>query len=227
MNPEDITTDKKQAKMKAAEIFRTGDGAHLSSIEMLTLILAYTNVKEDLSQLAQRLIGRFGSYRTVFSASPSELERIPGMTKNAAALLVTLGGLHRCMITQSITSIGRSIKDIASEFYKVIGYSGREELWIAGFSKNGVLRAMKCLRYGTVTSVEIELELIKDYARNTGYRRIAVAHNHPQHSHDAGNGADINAAYVLANELLAEGISLDEYIIFDAVTYIYRFIVEE
>lgn len=56
--------------------------------ELLEVLLYYAVPRKDTNPIAHELINRFGSLQAVFAAPAAELERVPGLGRNAAVLLI-------------------------------------------------------------------------------------------------------------------------------------------
>ena len=63
--------------------------------ELLELLLYYAVPRKDTNPIAHELINRFGSLQAVFAAPAAELERVPGLGRNAAVLLKLVPELYR------------------------------------------------------------------------------------------------------------------------------------
>ena len=59
--------------------------------EIIEFLLFYAIPRQDVNELAHRLIDRFGSVRGVLSAEPSELESVPGVGARTARWLALAG----------------------------------------------------------------------------------------------------------------------------------------
>lgn len=63
----------------------------MDSHEVIEFLLFYAIPRQDVNELAHRLIDRFGNIRGIFSAEPSELQKVPGVGARTARWLGLVG----------------------------------------------------------------------------------------------------------------------------------------
>ncbi len=86
----------------------------LKPYEMVELLLYPANPRQDLSDLARRLVNCFGAVGDVFCASLEQLQKVPGMTDTLAEWIVLTGDLMRAY------SDMRVVRDIRLSCYREV-----------------------------------------------------------------------------------------------------------
>ena len=87
--------------------------------ELLEVLLYYAVPRKDTNPIAHELINRFGSLQAVFAAPAAELERVPGLGRNAAVLLKLVPELYRkAILSASANETVLNTTDRIGEFFR-------------------------------------------------------------------------------------------------------------
>lgn len=189
----------------------------LNEHEILEVLLYYCIPRCDTNEIAHRLISRFGSLVQVVEASPRELQKVPGVGKNAATFLTLLKETHRHLnisqakenpVLNDIETCGKYLRNFFS------GFQNEVVFLLCMDSKAMVIDCFK-VGEGGVTSANLSFRKIIDIAINSNAASVVLAHNHPGGlaipSHD-----DIATTKRLAKALyMADVILIDHVIVAD------------
>ena len=155
--------------------------AGLSSAELIGLLWSAGARGSASSAMAEDALIRCDGVAGLASASPRELERVPGVGPARAAQLTAAFELGRRAITDwpSGRWTIRGPRDLASRLLADLGHLQREELRVVLLdARNGVL-AVPTVYRGNVSAALVRIaELFRDAVRLHASRLILV-HNHP------------------------------------------------
>ena len=153
---------------------------NFSEHNVLELLLFYSIPRKDVNLLAHNLINTFGSLAGVFEASPAELEKTPGLGKNAAILLSLIPQINR-RYRMSKNGGGGIIDSstAAGEFFMpVFMYEKNEAVYAACFDSKYKLLGYKKISEGTVNAADISVRKIVEFALEKNAVSVIMAHNH-------------------------------------------------
>lgn len=153
----------------------------LSSAELIGLLWSTGARGSTVSAVAEDALVRCDGLAGLASASPRELERVPGVGPARAAQLTAAFELGRRAVVDWPTGRWtiRGPRDLASRLLAELGHLQREELRVVLLdARNGVL-AMPTVYRGNVSAALVRIaELFRDAVRLHASRLILV-HNHP------------------------------------------------
>lgn len=180
--------------------------ASLSSVELLGLLWSPGSKRGAALAMAADALIRCDGLAGLASASPLELEQVPGVGPARAAQLTAAFELGRRALTDWPTgrwAIQRP-RDLATRLVVEMGHLPREELRVVLLdTRNGVL-AMPTVYRGNVSAALVRIgELFRDAVRLHASRLILV-HNHP-----SGDPAPSPDDLHLTAEAVAAGRLLD------------------
>jgi DNA repair protein RadC len=159
---------------------RQGAGG-LTSAELIGLVWGMGTRRATVGDMATDALVRHDGLAGRASASPAELESIPGVGPARAAQLAAAFELGRRAVTEWPTARWtiRAPRDLADRFVPAMGRLEREELRVVLLSaKNGVL-ASPTIYQGNVSAALVRVgELFRDAVRRHA-AGIIVVHNHP------------------------------------------------
>lgn len=195
-------------------IAMTGTGP-LQDHEVLEFLLFSFVPRKNTNEMAHALMDRFGSFAGVLNADASELEKVPGMTGNAALFLSVLPEILRryaVSVSEKRTALTgrRAVREhIAKEMFGV----PTEVAGVAALdAQDGLIKFEKLAR-GTGDSVEISARTVAEFALRTNAVAVVIAHNHP-----SGNARpsqeDYDVTCRIAAVLSGMGVKLYDHIIY-------------
>ena len=153
----------------------------LSAAELIALVIGTGGGGSSAFDVADALVRRHGSLRSLAQASDAELAAAPGFGAAKAARLAAAFELGRRSVVESPAGRWtiRSPRDAASPLVADMGRLEREELRVLSLNtKNVVLRATT-VYVGNVSSSLVRVgELFRDAVRLDA-AGIVLVHNHP------------------------------------------------
>ncbi|MEG2687874.1 MAG: DNA repair protein RadC [Clostridia bacterium] len=178
----------------------------LQSHEILEYILFAFVPRKDTNVIAHALIAEFGSLSAVFNADAERLEKVEGVSPNAALFLSTLPDLFRKYASESVTAKeslkgrGRAREYLAKKFYG----SSIERAYVVGLDAQDNLIRCQQLSTGTGDKVTMCVREVVDFAFKSKATSIIIAHNHP-----SGNTNPSQQDYVITREIACTLESID------------------
>lgn len=187
---------------------------HFEDLYVLELLLYYAIPQKDTNPIAHALLSYFGSLTAVFEATPEELQKVPGIGKNAATFLSLIPQVGRYYqikrsepgeILRTITQCGQ---------YLVPYFYGRENetVFLLCLDAKGKVLGCKLVGEGSVNSANIPIRRVVEIALNTNATTVVLAHNHPSGlalpSHD-----DIETTLRVSKAMNAVEITLADHIV--------------
>ena len=187
---------------------------NFDDLYVLELLLYYAIPQKDTNPIAHALLSYFGSLTAVFEATPEELQKVPGIGKNAATFLSLIPQLGRYyQIKRSEPGdILRTISQCGN--YLVPYFYGRENETVFLLCLDAKCKVLGCklVGEGSVNSANIPIRRVVEIALNTNATSVVLAHNHPSGlalpSHD-----DIETTLRVAKAMDAVEITLADHIV--------------
>ncbi len=150
-------------------------------LQALELLLFYAIPRRDTNPIAHALLERFGTLDGVFAASERELCEVPGIGRNAAALIMLIPQI----VKRSRVTVADQIKTIrngrdAAEYLRPRLDSEREEvaLMICLDARMAVISCVELAR-GSVNAVDFDMRRMVEIALKNKASYVILAHNHP------------------------------------------------
>ena len=154
---------------------------HFEDLYVLELLLFYCIPQKDTNPIAHALLDHFGSLTAVFEATPEELQRVPGIGKNAATFLTLIPQAGRYYqikrsepgdILHTITQCGK---------YLVPYFYGRENETVFLLCLDAKCKVLGCklVGEGSVNSANVPIRRVVEIALNANATSVVLAHNHP------------------------------------------------
>ncbi|MCL1829133.1 MAG: hypothetical protein FWG32_06520 [Oscillospiraceae bacterium] len=194
---------------------------NFSEHNVLELLLFYAIPRKDVNLPAHNLIERFGSLAGVFEAQVSELEKTPGLGRNAAVLLKLIPQINR----RYFMSKGASVNIIdssaaAGEFFiPLFMYEKDEAVYAACFDSKFKLTGYKRISEGTVNAADINIRKIVEFALEKNAVSVILAHNHTSGGLTP-SAPDERATAQIKKALEFVGITLADHIIVAGENYV-------
>lgn len=186
----------------------------LQDYELLEMLLTYSIPRKDVKPLAKELIRSFGSFASVFNASPEELKQIKGVKDNTAALIAAIRS-SALRLAKSQFSSGSVIKDWKAliEYCKIdMGQKKSECLRIIFLDTRNQLIKDEILQKGSISQTPVYPREIAKRALELGASSIVMVHNHPACDMRPSK-SDIQMTNAVQNALAALNINLIDHLI--------------
>ena len=187
---------------------------NFNDLNVLELLLFFVIPRQDTNIIAHALLERFGSLDAVFEASPQELQAVPGIGANAAALIRLVPDIaKRCAVskTRDITSFTSAA---SAARYLIPRLSSEKTEKVLMLCLNAQKQLISCLELGAgvVDNVGVNVRFVVETALKTRASSVILAHNHP-----SGNPAPSRDDELLTRRireaLRLVDITLDDHIV--------------
>ena len=191
-----------------------------SDHEVLEYLLSFLIPRRDTNPIAHELIETFGNLFGVFTASPEDLFKINGMTKNAAHLLPNLTAvirkaeLSRVKCKQTIRHVDAAVKLLTPYFMN----RNSERCYIVCLDINDRLIQVCFVGDGIANFSVINIQKIVAAVTRLQASKVILAHNHPGGTRSPSR-EDYAATSALALVLNTMGTYLIDHIIFTSDGY--------
>lgn len=181
---------------------------------VLELLLYYCIPQKDTNPIAHALLDHFGSLTAVFAATPEELQKVPGIGKNAATFLTLIPQVGRYYQVKR-TEPGRILHTIDQcGSYLTSYFYGRENETVFLLCLDAKCKVLGCklVGEGSVNSANIPIRRVVEIALNTNATTVILAHNHPS-GLAIPSDDDIQTTLRLAKAMDAVEITLADHIV--------------
>jgi DNA repair protein RadC len=202
-----------RARLK--EKYRAHGLESFTDIEALELLLFYAIPRANTNELAHALLDRFHSFRGVLEAEQIELERVPGIGPNAAALLRLVTDLNsRYQRAASVrgTQI-RSSSDAGAFLQPQFAYQSEERSVLLCLDTAGRVIECRALAEGSSAMVGLSARELVDYVLRDKAARVILAHNHVS-GVALPSAADVEATARIYRMLQMIGVELVDHLVF-------------
>ena len=154
---------------------------HFSDVQVLEILLFYAIPRKDTNPLAHQLLDRFGALPQVLEATVEELEKIPGITRNAAILLklVTEVGRYYLVNRSTQNTVLETITQ-CGEYLKPFFFGRRNEsVYLLCLDAKCKVLSCREVGEGSVNSANVPIRRIVEMALASNATSVVLAHNHP------------------------------------------------
>lgn len=187
---------------------------NFEELYVLELLLFYAIPRKDTNPAAHALLERFGSLTGVFGATVEELEKVPGISHNAATLLrlVHQTGRYYQVKRAETGQILRTIEQCGN--YLIPHFYGRENETVFLLCLDAKCKVLGCklVGEGSVNSANIPIRRVVEIALNTNATTVILAHNHPS-GLAIPSADDVQTTLRVARAMEAVEITLADHIV--------------
>jgi len=187
---------------------------HFSDVQVLELLLYYAVPRKDTNPLAHGLLEHFGSLPQVLEAPVEELEKVPGISRNAAVLLnltTSVGRYYQVVRDSQVVKLD-SIEKCGA--YLVPFFFGRRNETVFLLCLDAKCKVLCCKKVGegSVNSAGVPIRRIVEVALGANATTVVLAHNHPS-GIAVPSGDDIQTTRRVAAALSTVDIHLADHIV--------------
>ena len=160
---------------------KMSDTPRMCAVSSFERAHAYAIGEEKSRETAERLLERYGSFATAFSASEEELCRVGGVNMSTALMIKLMAYLNARRVTESFT-LGEEHNEL--ELCEYIGALflclSVETVYAIFLDDDDRVIHTELINEGTVNMSDIIPRKILDCARRKKSNKIILAHNHPK-----------------------------------------------
>lgn len=187
---------------------------NFDELYVLELLLYYCIPRKDTNPIAHELLHRFGSLTGVFAATVEELEKVPGISHNAATYLTLIpqAGRYYQVKRAETGEILRTISQCGN--YLVPYFYGRENETVFLLCLDAKCKVLGCklVGEGSVNSANIPIRRVVEIALNSNATTVILAHNHPS-GLALPSDEDVETTIRVAKAMEAVEITLADHIV--------------
>lgn len=185
-----------------------------TDVQVLELLLFYCIPRRDTNPIAHALLERFGSLSQVLEAPVCELQKVSGISENAAAYLHMVTQVGRYYMTDRVTRIQVLPTLESCAEYLLPFFFGRNVETVFLLCLDAKCKVLSCLMVaeGNVNSTGISVRKIVEKALNANASSVVLAHNHPG-GLAVPSVDDVQTTKRLAAALAAVDICLADHIV--------------
>ena len=186
-----------------------------TDIEALEILLFYAVPRRDTNTLAHALLEHFGSYRGVMEADLDALEKVPGIGRNAAALikLVAAHSMRYQIALRSDVKRISSVEDAGEYLRPFFAYAKRELVYMMCLDARQTVIRCHPLAEGASGQVNLAARDVAEVALSHKAVTVILAHNHPS-GVALPSDSDIATTKRLLQTLSLLGVELYDHLIF-------------
>ena len=187
---------------------------HFDELYVLELLLFYCIPRKDTNPIAHQLLAHFGSLTNVFEATVEELQKVPGISKNAATFLTLIpqAGRYYQIKRAEPGDILHTIEQCGK--YLVPYFYGRENETVFLLCLDAKCKVLGCkmIGEGSVNSANIPIRRVVEIALNANATTVILAHNHPS-GLALPSADDVQTTLRVAKAMDAVEITLADHIV--------------
>jgi len=149
--------------------------------EVLELMLFFSIPRADTNLLAHRMLDEFGSLENILEACPEDLEAIPGVGKNTAALLTLFRAVWEYKNTKLYNKriYLNDSYDIGTFCVKYFQDHTEESAIMLIMDSARKLKHVACISEGTVNETAMYPRKVMKIALTMNATHVVISHNHP------------------------------------------------
>ena len=178
----------------------------LQDYELLEMILFSAIPRRDIKPLAKQLLREFGSISAILNASITDLQKVKGLSENAAVLLKAVQALTQKMLRNDMEKkpILGSWQKLIDYCYVTMAHEKREHFRVLFLNRKNRLIADEVQQVGTVDHTPAYPREIVKRALELGATAMILVHNHP-----SGDPSPSDADIGMTKEIIRAAAALD------------------
>lgn len=199
-------------RLRARFVKAGTDGFH--DYEILELLLTYAISRSDVKPLAKRLITRFGSLAGVLDATVDSLEKVEGIGRRTAVLLVLVKALCREYLAERMKK-----RDLLSSPNAVVDFArvalaglSRETFMVVFLNVKNEVIDYETLHEGTLDRAVVYPRRIIEAAFAHHAAAMILLHNHPS-GHPEPSGEDLSITRAIADAARVVDIDVVDHLV--------------
>ena len=201
-------------RQRLRERLLEGGAPALADYELIEILLWAGNPRGDTKPLAKQLIDRFGSFGAALSADRDRLLATPGVSENAAAVLLAVREAALRLLRaeardQPVLGSWQKLLDYCSAR---LAHSTIEEFHLLFLDRKNALIADEPHQRGTVDHTPVYTREVVKRALELGASAIIMVHNHPS-GDPTPSRADIEVTKEVAQAAALLGVTLHDHLI--------------
>jgi DNA repair protein RadC len=188
------------------ERFLKSGAEGVQDYELLEIVLFAAIPRKDVKPLAKQLLKEFGSLSGVMNASITDLQKVKGLSENAAVLFKAVQALTRKMLRNDMEK-----KPILGSWQKLLDYchvamahEKREQFRVLFLNRKNQLIADEVQQVGTVDHTPVYPREIVKRALDLGATAMILVHNHP-----SGDPNPSDSDIAMTEEIIRAAAALD------------------
>jgi DNA repair protein RadC len=174
--------------------------------ELLEMILFSAIPRRDVKPLAKDLLKEFGSLSGVVNAGIIDLQKVKGMSENAAVLFRTIQALTQKMMVNDLLQkpILSSWQKLVDYCYVAMAHEKREQFRVLFLNRKNQLIADEVLQTGTIDQAPVYPREIVKRALDLGATAMILVHNHP-----SGDPTPSDSDITMTEEIIRAAAALE------------------
>lgn len=187
----------------------------LADHEVLEFMLFPFVPRRNTNETGHALMDKFGSFADVFNADLADLEKVPGMTHNAALFFSVMPEIIRRYIVSVAKkrprlSGRRAVRDYIGK--EMFGMPVEAACAAALDAQDGLIKFER-LAVGTGDGVDLTVRAVVEFVLRTNAVSVVIAHNHPSGNARPSQG-DYDITLEISDVLGSLGVRLADHIVY-------------
>lgn len=185
----------------------------LEDHELLEFLLYAVVPRRDTNELAHTILNEFGSISNVFDQPIERLQKVDGVSYNAAVFLSSLGDVSRRYNSKKQGDIYvNNIQDCLDLMRPIMDTLPREEIHMLLAGSSGKLIKRVLISKGVVNESFCSVREIADIVLKNEASKVILVHNHPS-DNASPSLADKNLTEQIYLALTMLGVHFEDHII--------------